>query len=172
MIESYQLEGEFPPHWLGNLAGHLSAHGIDVDGVEAQLGEGGLWRITVRLRSDLPPSVGELSAMARLHFEHARIERGPLSRHWLVREESGLYLSIRAEDRTGFLAQLCADLAAHALFPVRIDAHCQEGVVNDALWLRGIGHAVPHPETEAAFRRFLAAWETGNLRSSMRPPPR
>ncbi len=172
MVESYHFEGEFPPHWLGNLAGHLSTHGIDVDAVNAHLGERGVWRISVRLRSELPPSEKELAAMARLNFERTRAERGPLSRYLLVRETSGLYLSIRAEDRRGFLAQLCADLAAHALFPVRVEAQCDEGQINDSLWLKGIGHAVPHQETEASFRRFLATWESGNLRSSMRPPSR
>ena len=169
MIESYDFEGEFPPHWLGNLAAHLAAHGLDVESVDAQLLDGGLWKIALRVEGQAPPSAKELVELARLRYQHDSVLRGALIRYSLLRENTCLFLSLRAKDQRGFLAQLCADLAAHALFPVRVEARGEGGQVDDAFWLKGIAHSVPHQETEATLRRFLGAWQSGTLRSSMRP---
>lgn len=170
MIESYEFEGEFPPHWLGNLAAHLATHAIDIESVDASLQESGLWTVSLQVRGHAPPSQKELLALLRLHYQNASLHRGTLSRYRLFRDSSCLFLALRAYDQRGFLAQLCADLAAHALFPVRVEARCDRGLVEDSFWLKAIAHAPPHTETEATLRRFLSAWQAGTLRSSTRPP--
>lgn len=170
VVESYELEGEFPPHWLGNLAAHLAAHGLDVESVDARLLDGGVWKIGLQVAGQAPPSERELIELACLRYQNDSVLRGSLSHYRLVREGSCLVLTLRAEDQTGFLAQLCADLAAHALFPVRVEARCEGGLITDAFWLTGIAHGVPHHETEATLRRFLSAWQAGTLRSSPGPP--
>lgn len=169
-MESYSLEGEFPPHWLGNLAAHLAAHGIDVESVDARLLEGGLWEISLQVEGQAPPSEKEVVELARLRYQQDAVVRGKLIRYGLLREETCLFLSLHARDQRGFLAQLCADLAAHALFPVRVEARGEGGLIDDAFWLKGIAHSIPHQETEATLRRFLRAWQAGTLRSSIRPP--
>jgi hypothetical protein len=170
VIESYEFEGEFPPHWLGNLAAHLAAHAIDVETVDARLEDGGVWKVSLQVSGHAPPSERELLALLRLHYQNDSLLRGTLSRYRLSRDSACLFLALRASDQRGFLAQLCADLAAHALFPVRVEARCERGQIEDSFWLKGIAHSVPHPETEATLRRFLNAWQAGTLRSSMRPP--
>lgn len=170
VIESYEFEGEFPPHWLGNLAAHLASDGLDVDSVDAKLGDGGMWKVALTISGQAPPSQRELLALLRLHYQNNSLLRGTLTRYRLLRDSSCLFLALGAQDQTGFLAQLCADLAAHALFPVRVEARCEGGQIDDSFWLKGIAHSVPHPETEATLRRFLSAWQAGTLRSSIRPP--
>lgn len=162
--KAYEFTAELPPHWLGNLAGHLAGQGIDIGSVDAALLTAGLWKASVTiLVSDAAPSQRELTEMARLTFATPEETRTRLFQYWIVREESSLYLSLRAADRTGFLARLCADLAAHALFPVHVEAKCGDGVVVDSFRLRGIGHSVPHQETHASLLRFMESWRSGRL---------
>lgn len=171
-IESYSFTRDLPPQWLGNLTAHLAAHHMDVDSVRAELADGGIWKVDVTVHAQFPPSERELVAMALLKYDVDELRRGPLARYFLRRSDDTLHLVLRAENRTGFLARLCADLAAHALFPVRVDARSADGWIDDGFWLRGIGHAPPHAETEAALQRFLEAWQSGHLlrHPSLRPP--
>jgi hypothetical protein len=173
--KSYEFTAELPPHWLGNLSGHLAGQNVDIGSVDAALLTAGMWKVSASiLTGEGAPSQRELTEMARLTFASPDETRTRLFQYWIVREESCLYLSLRAVDRTGFLARLCADLAAHALFPVHVEAKCGDGVVVDSFRLRGIGHSVPHQETYASLMRFMESWRAGRLgrSSSIRPATR
>lgn len=177
VTESYSLRGDFPPHWLGNLTAHLAGRQIDVDNLQAEIVGGTEWCVEMRLRSLFPVGGLNLEAMACERYESSEPERGTLSQYWLRRSDGSLHLALRAEDRLGFLARLCSDLAALALFPVRVDARSGSGWLTDTFWLLGIGRSVPHDETEAALVRFLDGWRSGNLSrspsgrpGSIRPP--
>jgi hypothetical protein len=169
---SYSFVSELPPHWLGNLTGHLAAHAVHIEAVRARLLEGGRWEVDVTICAEFCPSERELIAMAQLRYDAHNLDRGPLAQYNLRRQTDTLHLALRAEDRIGFLARLCTDLASHALFPTRVDARTLEGWIEDSFWLVGIGHVAPHAETEAAVRRFLDAWQAGTLsrHPSLRPP--
>src|SRR5690606_25105195 len=59
--KSYEFAAELPPHWLGNLAGHLAGQSADIRSVDATLVTGGVWQVSVAiLMSESAPSQREL----------------------------------------------------------------------------------------------------------------
>lgn len=155
-VARIELRGEFPLGWCGNLAAGLSRRGVSVvRGTAERDGTG--WHAVFEVLCE-GGSVKELD-LAALACEPSPESEGSVRLESFVlnvpRRSKAVELTVRAPDRTGFLAALLERLALLGLFPERISAETVHGMAVDTLTLHAAGGNAPTERAIDALREFL-----------------
>lgn len=157
-----ELWDVMPVGWLGNFTRATSSISLDIVRGAARRGEHARWSAEFEVRDTAGADLERIDflALAREPNEDWAVPPLEILSFDLDRtsdERRALLLTIRAQDRMGFLASLLEHLAGFVLFPEQIQIDTFQSQAHDALWLSSVGGQTPAPEIEAALRASLVA---------------
>lgn len=152
-----ELRGELPLGWCGNLAAGLSRRKVSITRGSADR-EGSSWNAVFEVVSEAGPLPTDLD-YAALALEETAEQGAAIRLESFVlttpRRGAAVELTVRAPDRTGFLAALLDRLALLGLFPGRISVETVHGSAVDTIWLHAVGGLAPTERSIDSLREFL-----------------
>ena len=152
-----RIWGKFPPKWLANLCGGLTAHQANIHRGQANKLTPTLWQATLEFS-------GETADFTPQHIPYLRMAQRSggglageieLDSYVLERRDDALYLQVRGVDRLGFLEALLKLFALYALFPAEVRLDTSAGLAEDLFWLKGMGGTSPSEASMAGLRTEL-----------------
>jgi hypothetical protein len=153
-----KLTGKFPPRWLANLTGGLSAQGINVlrgyaNKVSPTTWEG-TFEITPARGGVLTPGLDYIamtrSAPIATGETHLALDR------FIIRPHDGsLYVEVLGADSVGFLMTLLKLFAFYSLYPAEVSIDTPGGRVHDRFWLKGLAGMEPTASVADVLREEL-----------------
>lgn len=165
-----ELKGELPHGWCGKLAAALSRRGVSIVRGSASA-EGPGWYGLLEVTAGPEVKLDELDYWVLVN-EPAAEPDGVLRLESFVlttsRNVPTVELSVRAPDRTGFLAALLDHLATLGLEPERISVETVDGSAADTLWLRSTDGKTPKESSLGPLRELLRTASQSGVRSSPR----
>jgi hypothetical protein len=154
------LEGEFLPFWIGNLAAGLAAQRVSIVSGRGS-GTGLRWNASFLL--DFAGSSADAAALdyvALANSENPSLIDTAIS---LTRcscrrtPAKSLELTLEGPDQSGFLAKLLRKLALLTLFPMEFEINTQGKQIQDRFILGGIGGVAPSDTLQATLEKVLQA---------------
>lgn len=153
-----KLWGKFPPRWLANLTGALSAQQISVQGGYANKLSPTVWQGTF----ELIPASGQGLPAHLDYYELAQHSAATppttvlsLDRILIEKRADAVFVEVRGADSVGFLMSLLKLFTFHSLYPAEVSIDTPQGHVLDRFWLKGLGGSTPSDELCAALRLEL-----------------
>lgn len=154
-----KLWGKFPPRWLANLTGALSARQISVQCGYANKLSPTVWQGTFELiptEGQTLPAHLDFSELA-LHDAHAAAPAVTLLDKILVeKRDDAIFVEVRGADSVGFLMSMLKLFTFYSLYPAEVSIDTPQGRVLDRFWLKGLGGSIPTDEVCTALRLELS----------------
>ena len=154
-----KLAGKFPPRWLANLTGGLSAQGINVLRGYANKISPTTWEGTFEI---VPARGGTIAAgLDYLAMtSSAPVATGEtdlaLDRFTIRPHDASLYVEVVGADSVGFLMTLLKLFAFYSLYPAEVSIDTPGGRVHDRFWLKGLAGMTPTASVADVLREELA----------------
>ena len=155
-----ELWDTMPVGWLGNFTRATAGLSLDIVRGVARRGAHARWSADFEVHNGGLEEITRVDflGLARRHSEDFETPALELSGFEMQRASDGLgsiVLTVRAPDRTGFLASLLSHLAGFVLFPTEIRIDTFKGEALDVIGLSSVGGESPTPEIETALRVSL-----------------
>lgn len=153
-----KLWGKFPPRWLANLTGALSARQISVQCGYANKLSPTVWQGTF----ELVPTAGQ-GLPVHLDYNELAQHDNPtpsaaaiiLDRFLAEKRSDAIFVEVRGADSVGFLMSMLKLFTFYSLYPAEVSIDTPQGRVLDRFWLQGLGGSTPIDELCTGLRLEL-----------------
>lgn len=154
-----KLWGKFPPRWLANLTGALSAQQISVQCGYANKLSPTVWQGTF----ELVPVAGQRLTGNLDYYQLAQGNTSTpapstisLDQFVAEKRNDAIFVEVRGADSVGFLMSMLKLFTFHSLYPAEVSIDTPNGHVLDRFWLKGLGGSTPTEEIFSGLRQELS----------------